>query len=96
MDQQSQMHAIQAMMVLMPLFFLGFAVIIVIPYWFIWKKAGFSPWFSLLMFIPLLNFIMLYVLAFSDWKVVPVAQAQPQFGYSYPPPPLPPATPPQV
>jgi hypothetical protein len=94
MDQQSQMHIVQAMMVFMPLFFLGFAVIIVIPYWFIWKKAGFSPWFSLLMFIPLLNFIMLSVLAFADWKVVPVAQPQSGLGYSYPPTPLPP--PPQV
>jgi hypothetical protein len=90
MDQQSQLHAIQAMMVFMPIFFLGIAVLIVIPYWFIWKKAGFSPWFSLLMFIPAVNFIMLYVLAFSQWKVVPVAPAQPAMGYPYPPSTFPP------
>ena len=80
---QSQLHALQAMMVLMPIFFLIFAVIIIIPYWFIWKKAGFSPWFSLLMFVPMLNFIMLYVLAFAEWKVVPAPQ--PTMGYPYPP-----------
>jgi hypothetical protein len=40
----------------------------------IWKKAGFSPWLSILMIVPLVNFIMLYVLAFIDWKVVPVSQ----------------------
>jgi hypothetical protein len=54
----------------------------------IWKKAGFSPWFSLLMFVPMVNFVMLYVLAFSDWKVVPVTQVAPQ--YPYPPSSLPP------
>jgi hypothetical protein len=61
----------------------------------IWKKAGFSPWFSLLMFVPMVNFVMLYVLAFSDWKVVPVGTlAGPAY---YPPTTYPPAsTPPQV
>lgn len=88
MDQQTQMHALQVMMAIMPIFFLIFAVIIIIPYWFIWKKAGFSPWFSLLMFIPLLNFVMLYVLAFAEWKVVPVPQ-QP-LAYPYPPASIPP------
>lgn len=88
MDQQTQMHALQLLMAIMPIFFLIFAVIIIIPYWFIWKKAGFSPWFSLLMFIPLLNFVMLYVLAFAEWKVVPVPQ-QP-LAYPYPPASIPP------
>lgn len=88
MDQQSQMHALQAMLVFMPFFFLGVAVIMIVPYWFIWKKAGFSPFFSLLMIVPVVNFIMLYVLAFSEWKVVPVVQ--PSLGYPYPPASLPP------
>jgi hypothetical protein len=54
----------------------------------IWKKAGFSPWFSLLMFIPMVSMIMLYVLAFSEWKVAPVAKVAP--GYPYPQSSLPP------
>jgi hypothetical protein len=74
---QTQMQALHAMMFFVPFFVLGFAVLMVIPYWFIWKKAGFSPWFSLLMFVPLVNFIMIYVLAFSEWKVVPVTQTYP-------------------
>ena len=85
---QSQLHALQAMMVFVPFFVLGFVILMIIPYWMIWKKAGFSPWFSLLMFVPLVNFIMLYVLAFAEWKVVPVGQTVPRF--SYPPSSLPP------
>ena len=49
-----------------------FSVVMVIPYWFIFKKAGFSPWLSVLMFVPLANIIILYVVAFSQWKVVPI------------------------
>jgi hypothetical protein len=68
-------HMMMAMMYIFPIFFLIFIVLVMIPYWMIWKKAGFSPWLSLLMLVPLANFIMLYVLAFSEWKVVPVSQA---------------------
>ena len=67
--------------------------VIIIPFWFICKKAGFSPWLSLLNLVPLGNLILLYVLAFAQWKVVPA----PQLGYPppYPQPPLPPQLPPQ-
>jgi hypothetical protein len=59
---------------LIPLIFIGliFTVAMVVPYWFIFKKAGFSPWLSVLMFVPLANIIILYVVAFSPWKVIPV------------------------
>jgi hypothetical protein len=70
------LHMLTAMMAIFLIPFLILIVIMLIPYWFIWKKAGFAPWLSLLMLIPMLNLIMLYVLAFSDWKVVPVAQLQ--------------------
>jgi hypothetical protein len=40
----------------------------VIPYWVIFKKAGFTPALSLLTVIPGVNLIVLYVVAFSDWK----------------------------
>lgn len=69
-------HMLSAMIGLMVIPLCIMAILFLIPYWFIWKKAGFSPWLSLLMFIPLLNLIMLYVLAFTDWKVVPIAQLQ--------------------
>jgi hypothetical protein len=67
-------------------FFLVVTAIVLIPYWVIFRKAGFTPWLSLLMFVPLGNIIMLYVLAFSQWKVVPVSEI-PYPGY---PPVLPP------
>lgn len=89
---QTQMHALQAMLIFMPIFMLVFAAIMIIPWWFIWKKAGFSSWFCLLMILPLVNLVMLYVMAFSEWKVMPVAQ--PAQGYPYPPSAFPPAQPP--
>ena len=70
---------IQRMMLAMiPIFLLMFLVvlaIIIVPFWFICKKAGFSPWLSLLNVIPFGNLILIYVLAFSDWKVMPAPQA---------------------
>ena len=48
------------------LFLLG-AAIIVIPFWKIYSKAGFSKWLSLLMIVPLVNLLVLYVVAFSTW-----------------------------
>jgi hypothetical protein len=90
---QTQLHALQGiLLIVVPLFAIVFMAILLIPYWFIWKKAGFSPWFSLFMFIPLLNLIMLYVLAFSEWKVVPVTQP----AYAYYPPSAPPPLPPRA
>ena len=89
---QTQMDPEQArkiaMMVLavLPVVILVCYVIIILPCWFICKKAGFSPWLALINLVPLGNVILLYVLAFADWKVVPVI---PQ-AFGYPPPPPPP------
>jgi hypothetical protein len=81
-------HMALAMLAILPLIVLVFLAILIIPFWFICKKAGFSPWLSLLNIIPLGNLILIYVLAFSDWQVVPAPQAmwQPPM----PPPPMPP------
>jgi hypothetical protein len=81
------------LMYLMPIFGI-FAIIgifiYIIPFWMIFKKAGFSPWFALLLFIPLANIIILYVLAFAQWKVAPL----PQYAGGYLPTAYPPAYPP--
>jgi hypothetical protein len=83
MDPQQAMHMLMAMVPIMMAFMLVGVIIYIVPMWFIWKKAGFSPWLSLLTILPLVNLIMLYVLAFSEWKVAPVAaQAYPA---PYPP-----------
>ncbi len=50
-----------------PLMVLVMAAVIIVPFWFIFLKAGYSKWLSLLMVIPLLNLILLYFLAFSKW-----------------------------
>lgn len=54
----------------------------IIPYWKIFGKAGFSPWLSILMLVPLLNLVVLYIVAFSTWNV------QPSFHQQVPPPPV--------
>ena len=72
-------------------FGLLFAVLLVIPYWQIFKKAGFPAPLALLMFLPLVNFIILYVVAFSRWKVVPAPDYAAVPPGAYPPAAYPPA-----
>ena len=55
--------------ILHPVDLIVLAVIILPPFWTIFKKAGFSPWLSLLIFLPLINIIVLYTVAFSKWKI---------------------------
>lgn len=43
--------------------------VLVIPYWRIFSKAGFSGALSLLMLVPLVNLVILYYVAFSRWNV---------------------------
>ena len=50
-----------------PLMMLVFAALIILPFWFIFKKAGYPQWLGLLMVVPIVNLAMLYLLAFSDW-----------------------------
>jgi hypothetical protein len=45
-------------------------LLVVIPLWKICTKAGYPGILSLVTLIPVLNFIMLYFLAFSDWPVL--------------------------
>lgn len=53
-----------------PLMMLIFAALVVIPFWTIFRKAGYSPWLGLLMVVPIVNLVMLYFLAFSRWPTV--------------------------
>ena len=50
-----------------PLMMLMMAAAVILPFWFIFSKAGYSKWLSLLMVVPLVNVILLYFLAFSQW-----------------------------
>jgi len=47
------------------------AFIIIVPAWKICGKAGFNPYLSLMVFIPLLGpVILLMILAFANWPVL--------------------------
>lgn len=83
-----QMAAV--VLTVIPLLIVVGLAIVLVPFWFICKKAGFSPWLTLLNVLPFGGIILWYVLAFAEWKVVPA----PQPGWQpapYPPqPPYPP------
>ncbi|HEX8782868.1 MAG TPA: hypothetical protein VF764_05825 [Steroidobacteraceae bacterium] len=49
-----------------PFWLIG-AIVVIIPFWRICQRVGYSPWLSLLMALPLVNLIFIYVLAFSNW-----------------------------
>jgi len=75
-------------------------VFTVLIYYMIFQRTGMNPWLSLLMLVPIANFIMLIILAFTEWPVqreVRALRAQLSGGGVYPgttappPPPGPPA-----
>lgn len=55
--------------ILMMLFVLAMAVFAIYLHWRILKKAGYSPWLSLLYIIPLGALVMNIVLAFTEWPL---------------------------
>jgi uncharacterized membrane protein YhaH (DUF805 family) len=92
-NQEAIQHMVMAMMAVVPIIILVVIVIIMVPCWFILKKAGFTPWLCLLCLIPSIGLVvLLYVLAFAEWKVVPAPQAG--WPPSPPYPPQPPYMPP--
>ena len=46
------------------------AVVGVLPFWFICKKAGLSLWLSLIMIIPFGALVLPFVLAFIKWPAL--------------------------
>jgi hypothetical protein len=88
MDQEQAQKIALAFLAVLPVIVIVALAIVIVPFWFICKKAGFSPWLSLLNIVPFGGVILVYVLAFADWKVMPV----PQPGWP-PMPPMPPAPP---
>ncbi len=91
-DQATVMHMLMAMAFIFPVIIAVGLALVIVPFWFICKKAGFSPWLSFLFLVPLGNLILYYMLAFGEWKVVPVAQ----LGWPPQQPPPPPTFPPQA
>jgi hypothetical protein len=54
-------HWIIVVIFLLPLLFFSKAV----------GKAGFSPWWTLLGIVPLVNLVMLWVFAYAKWPALP-------------------------
>jgi hypothetical protein len=92
-DPDAIKHMAAVLLAIIPILIMVSLAIVLVPFWFICKKAGFTPWLTLLNVLPLGGIILWYVLAFAEWKVVPA----PQHGWQQPPPyPPPPSYPPQV
>ena len=45
-------------------------LVCVIPFWKIFRKAGFPGALALLMPVPGVNLVLLYILAFGDWPAL--------------------------
>lgn len=43
------------------------AIVVVVPVWRICQRVGYPGWFGVLILIPIVNLVLLYVLAFSEW-----------------------------
>ena len=85
------MHIVALALSVYLVIFLVIMTAIIIPTWFICKKAGFSPWLSFIVVIPMGGLVLLYVLAFAEWKVIPAPQGAWPYPQPYPPvPPQPP------
>lgn len=72
-DQGSSQTAVAALgtfSLIMVVFGLALTVFMVIVYWKIFSKAGYSGAMGLLMLIPIANIIILCVLAFGNWPVL--------------------------
>ena len=46
------------------------AVVWVLPFWFICKKTGLSPWLSLMGLLPFGPLLLPFILAFIDWPAL--------------------------
>jgi hypothetical protein len=90
----TQEHVAHILSLILPFFFLMMVVgvaILIIPLWRICTKAGLAGPLSLIALLPGIGqLIVLYVIAFSDWKVVPLTALPYPLGY---PPPYPPPGP---
>jgi hypothetical protein len=92
-DPEQMRRLAMAILTILPFLMLVGLIIVIVPCWFICKKAGFSPWLSLLNLVPFGQVVLLYVLAFAEWKVVPVPPIAWPPQPPYPPrPPVPPVS----
>lgn len=46
------------------------ALLCALPFWFICRKAGLSPWLALITLVPFGSLVLPFVLAFIDWPAL--------------------------
>jgi hypothetical protein len=46
------------------------AIVVIYPSTRILRRAGFSPWWGVLMVVPLLNLVLMWVFAFAKWPKI--------------------------
>jgi hypothetical protein len=51
------------------MFVLMVLAVVFVPWFFIYKKAGYHPAMGCLMFLPLVNIVMLFIFAFMEWPI---------------------------
>jgi len=52
------------------LILIAWTLVIVVPFWKIWKRTGHSGAWGILAMLPAVNFIALWVLAFKEWPAL--------------------------
>lgn len=48
---------------------LGFGLLLNLPAYWVFRKAGWSGWWFLLLVVPLAGLILLYIFAFKKWPI---------------------------
>jgi len=71
------MHHSAAASAFESLFWIALLFALIIPMWRTITKAGYSGWWVLLYFIPLVNIVMFWVFAYSNWPALAQSQAGP-------------------
>ena len=90
-DPTQLAHIMAAVLPVIGLFVLIFQALIVVPLWIALKKAGLAAPLALIALVPTLGLIIvLFILAFSTWKVAPA----PYYAAGYPGQIAPPSYPP--
>ena len=85
-DPEMIKKIVTAALAFIPIFIAIGIAIVMVPCWFILKKAGFSPWLSLLCIIPSIGtLVLLYIVAFSNWPALPMPGSTWQGQTPYPP-----------
>lgn len=46
------------------------AILVIVPFWRIFTKAGFPGWLSLVLLVPVFGVLIIYYLAFVEWPIL--------------------------